>query len=79
MFHVWSGCDHLVFLVLLLPAVVRHEAQVSGRAIALDLARIVTAFTVAHSITLGSPRRGDPLPQHRSKLRIACRSSSRGS
>ena len=53
-FHVWTGYDHLVFLVLLLlPAVVRREAQVSGRAIALDLARIVTAFTVAHSITLG--------------------------
>jgi len=54
MFHVWTGYDHLVFLVLLLlPAVVRSEARVSGRAIALDLARIVTAFTVAHSITLG--------------------------
>ena len=38
---------------LLLPAVVRRESRVSGRAIALDLARIVTAFTVAHSITLG--------------------------
>ena len=54
MFHVWTGYDHLVFLVLLLlPAVVRRESRVSGRAIALDLARIVTAFTVAHSITLG--------------------------
>ena len=54
MLHVWTGYDHLVFLVLLLlPAVVRRESRVSGRAIALDLARIVTAFTVAHSITLG--------------------------
>jgi hypothetical protein len=53
-FHVWTGYDHLVFLVLLLlPAVARRESRVSGRAIALDLARIVTAFTVAHSITLG--------------------------
>lgn len=54
--HVWIGYDHLLFLLLLLlPAVVRRNARRagSGRAIALDLARIVTAFTVAHSITLG--------------------------
>jgi hypothetical protein len=54
MFHVGSGYDHLVFLLLLLlPAVVRGQAHADGRAILLDLARIVTAFTVAHSITLG--------------------------
>jgi HupE / UreJ protein len=54
MFHVWVGYDHLVFLLLLLlPAVVRGKAHAGGRAILLDLARIVTAFTVAHSITLG--------------------------
>lgn len=54
--HVWIGYDHLLFLLLLLlPAVVRLDAGTArrGRAIALDLARIVTAFTVAHSITLG--------------------------
>lgn len=53
--HVWTGYDHLVFLLLLLlPAVVpRGGATSRGRAVALDLARIVTAFTVAHSITLG--------------------------
>jgi hypothetical protein len=53
--HVWIGYDHLLFLLLLvLPAVVRRDG-VAGRArgIALDLARIVTAFTIAHSITLG--------------------------
>lgn len=54
MVHVWIGYDHLVFLLLLLlPAVAGRHARASGRAIALDLARIVTAFTVAHSITLG--------------------------
>jgi hypothetical protein len=54
MVHVWIGYDHLVFLLLLLlPAVAGSRARASGRAIALDLARIVTAFTVAHSITLG--------------------------
>lgn len=54
--HVWIGYDHLIFLLLLLlPAVVRRGGPEAGRgrAIALDLARIVTAFTVAHSITLG--------------------------
>lgn len=53
--HVWTGYDHLVFLLLLLlPAVVPRGGSGSRvRAVALDLARIVTAFTVAHSITLG--------------------------
>jgi hypothetical protein len=54
MFHVWIGYDHLVFLLLLLlPAVVRRAAGPRRRAVTLDLARIVTAFTIAHSITLG--------------------------
>lgn len=56
MWHVWIGYDHLLFLLLLmLPAVVRRDAGAGGRAraVALDLARVVTAFTVAHSITLG--------------------------
>jgi hypothetical protein len=56
MWHVWIGYDHLLFLLLLmLPAVARRagEADRRGRAVALDLARVVTAFTVAHSITLG--------------------------
>jgi HupE/UreJ protein len=53
--HVWTGYDHLVFLLLLLlPAVVPSGGSGNrGRVVALDLARIVTAFTVAHSITLG--------------------------
>jgi hypothetical protein len=53
--HVWTGYDHLVFLLLLLlPAVVTRAGEASrGRAVALDLARIVTTFTIAHSITLG--------------------------
>jgi xanthosine utilization system XapX-like protein len=56
--HIWSGYDHLLFLLsLLLPAVWRRqvpgrEAHSTLRAAALDVARIVTAFTVAHSITL---------------------------
>ncbi len=48
--HIWIGFDHILFLVsLLLPA-----AFVAGRfrPVFWDVFRIVTAFTVAHSITL---------------------------
>jgi HupE / UreJ protein len=55
LWHVWIGYDHLVFLLLLLlPAVAwPHAPGNRWRAVALELARIVTAFTVAHSLTLG--------------------------
>jgi len=57
--HVWTGYDHLAFLLsLLLPC-----ALIAGRGawrpadglkvVFRDLLRIITAFTVAHSITLG--------------------------
>ncbi len=56
--HIWRGYDHILFLVaLLLPAVLRRERRGWRPASALrpalvDVLRIVTAFTVAHSITL---------------------------
>lgn len=56
--HIWGGIDHLLFLVsLLLPAVLirrggRWEPVGSARPALLDILRVVTAFTVAHSITL---------------------------
>ena len=56
--HIWLGFDHVLFLVsLLLPAVlVRRDGTwqpAAGFQDAFwDVARIVTAFTVAHSITL---------------------------
>jgi len=44
--HIWSGIDHLLFLVsLLLPVVLRQRPF-------LNILKVVTAFTVAHSITL---------------------------
>ncbi len=56
--HIWIGFDHILFLLaLLLPAVlVRREAQIEaaprfGGAF-IDVLKVVTAFTVAHSITL---------------------------
>ena len=56
--HIWKGYDHILFLLsLLLPAVgvwVRRRWQpVPSFGLAFwDVLRIVTAFTVAHSITL---------------------------
>jgi len=56
--HIWTGYDHLLFLFsLLLPAVLTLSGSTwrgsnSLRASAFDVLRVVTAFTVAHSITL---------------------------
>lgn len=59
MHHVWIGIDHVLFLLaLLLPSVLRREAGAwrgvghLGPALR-DVAAIVTAFTLAHSVTLG--------------------------
>ena len=56
--HIWVGYDHILFLLsLLLPAVLyrskKHWVAVAGFKPALiDVLKIVTAFTLAHSITL---------------------------
>jgi hypothetical protein len=56
--HIWIGFDHILFLLsLLLPAVLvyrdrRWEGRPTFRSAALDVLKIVTAFTLAHSITL---------------------------
>jgi len=56
--HIWIGFDHILFLVaLLLPAVLvrrddRWSPTASLRAASVDVLKVVTAFTVAHSITL---------------------------
>jgi hypothetical protein len=56
--HIWIGFDHLLFLVtLLLPAVLRRKADrwigvERFRDALLNVLKIVTAFTIAHSITL---------------------------
>jgi hypothetical protein len=56
--HIWSGFDHLLFLgSLLLPAVLwrrnGHWWPATGvRIVAIDVLATVTAFTLAHSITL---------------------------
>jgi hypothetical protein len=56
--HILSGYDHLLFLTaLLLPAVLRRRDGVwqpapNFRTVLLDVLRTVTAFTIAHSLTL---------------------------
>ena len=57
-FHIWGGIDHILFLLaLLLPSVLRRENgrwQPVGnfRNALSSVLKIVTAFTLAHSITL---------------------------
>jgi hypothetical protein len=58
LWHIWLGYDHVLFLIsLLLPAVLRREhgrwvAVASFAPASIEVAKLVTAFTVAHSITL---------------------------
>ena len=60
--HIWIGIDHIVFLLSLLvlaplqpsrKRVVHWQAASQVRPVVLDVLAVVTAFTVAHSITLG--------------------------
>jgi branched-subunit amino acid transport protein len=56
--HIWLGFDHVAFLVaLLLPSVLIRSvggwtAAHDGRRVCAEVLRVVTAFTVAHSVTL---------------------------
>ena len=58
MTHIWSGVDHVLFLIMLLLPVVliyrqsRWQAQSDVRLACLDTLKLITAFSVAHSITL---------------------------
>lgn len=47
--HIWIGFDHILFLVaLLLPSVLVPTLRQAG----VEVLKVVTAFTLAHSITL---------------------------
>ncbi|MEM7083895.1 MAG: HupE/UreJ family protein [Pseudomonadota bacterium] len=56
--HIWIGIDHILFLIaLLLPAVVvrrdgRWQATASFKDALIHVVKVVTVFTIAHSITL---------------------------
>jgi hypothetical protein len=69
--HIWIGFDHILFLLaLLLPAVVLRRAD-NWHAVAAfkpalwQVFKIVTAFTVAHSITLSLATLGVVSPPSR--------------
>lgn len=63
--HIWIGIDHILFLIaLLLPAIFVYNKKEGLRALDLpvhsrfipmfyDILKIVTAFTLSHSVTLG--------------------------
>jgi hypothetical protein len=57
--HIAAGYDHIAFIVLLLlPAGVARQktlgaAASDARVVTLDILKVVTAFTIAHSLTLG--------------------------
>ena len=60
--HIWIGFDHILFLLALLLTSVLVRAEAGGKSVwkgvsrlrpaLLDVVKIVTAFTLAHSITL---------------------------
>jgi hypothetical protein len=56
--HIWTGFDHILFLCsLLFPAVLersrgRWQAVTTFRAALFEVLKVVTAFTIAHSIIL---------------------------
>lgn len=60
--HIWIGIDHIVFLLSLLvlapllpsrQRITQWPAAQRARPVLMDVLAVVTAFTVAHSITLG--------------------------
>lgn len=56
--HIWIGIDHILFLLaLLLPAVVQRKKEAwvpvdSFRTALIHVIKVVTIFTIAHTITL---------------------------
>lgn len=62
--HIWTGYDHILFLLsLLLPAVLVYThgswcPRSSMRDALLDVLKVVTAFTLAHSLTLSLAANG---------------------
>ena len=60
--HIWIGIDHVLFLISLLilaflvptrKSVIQWSAVQNVKTAVLDILAVVTAFTLAHSITLG--------------------------
>ena len=58
--HIWEGSDHILFLLaLLLPAVIqRGSEELRCQEAMVRVIKVVTAFTLAHSLTLGAGAMG---------------------
>ncbi len=73
--HILEGYDHLAFVSLLLFPIVLgrgHGPRTSARSAAVEILRVVTAFTVAHSLTLALAATGYvPIPTRAVELAIA--------
>jgi hypothetical protein len=73
--HILEGYDHLAFVsLLLLPIVLGRGTgpRADARRAALEILRVVTAFTVAHSVTLAIAAGGYlPIPTRVVELAIA--------
>ena len=73
--HILEGYDHLAFVsLLLLPIVLGRgrEVRVTARGAAVEILRVVTAFTAAHSLTLALAASGYvPIPTRLVELAIA--------
>lgn len=69
--HIWSGYDHLLFLTaLLLPSVLRRtpdgwQPARSFREALTAVVQVVSAFTIAHSLTLAAAAAGVARPPSR--------------
>jgi hypothetical protein len=51
--HIWMGWDHLLFLLMLLISCISpYLVSRSGILIVKDIIKVVTSFSIAHSITL---------------------------
>lgn len=53
--HIWIGIDHVLFIIAMLVGLVLHHRRrsiISSRIISIEILKLVTAFTIAHSLTL---------------------------
>jgi HupE / UreJ protein len=53
MHHLWTGYDHMLFLLTLLLATVLNHRAHGLRNSLFEASKVVTAFTLSHSLTLG--------------------------
>ncbi len=53
MHHIWAGYDHILFLITLLLGTAVHMRSAAIGTALFEAAKVVTAFTLSHTLTLG--------------------------